>query len=92
MPDTDQLRQRAAWYREFAERAGNPWIWAARLQTAEGLEAEAAFWDGQDRRDGLHLAAVAGTRLFADHPEAARDHGSPRKAAIASAQETPACD
>jgi hypothetical protein len=42
MPDSDELRKRAAWYREFAERAGNPWIWAARLKTAEELEAEAA--------------------------------------------------
>jgi len=29
------------WYREFAERAGNPAIWEARLRTAEDLEAEA---------------------------------------------------
>lgn len=36
-----QLRELAAWYREFAERAGNPTIWEARLRTAEDLEAEA---------------------------------------------------
>jgi hypothetical protein len=42
MPDANQLRKHAAWYREFAERAGNPWIWEARLRTAEQLEAEAA--------------------------------------------------
>ena len=42
MSDLDELRKRAAWYREFAERAGNPWIWAARLKTADELEAEAA--------------------------------------------------
>ena len=42
MPDVDKLRQLAAWYREFAERAGNPWIWEARLRTAETLEAEAS--------------------------------------------------
>jgi hypothetical protein len=37
-----RLRELAAWYREFAERAGNPTIWEARLRTAEDLEAEAA--------------------------------------------------
>jgi hypothetical protein len=35
------LRTLAAWYREFAERAGNPVIWEARLRTAQDLEAEA---------------------------------------------------
>jgi hypothetical protein len=35
MSDPDELRKVAAWYREFAERAGNPTIWEARLQTAE---------------------------------------------------------
>ena len=36
-----RLRELAAWYRAFAERAGNPAIWAARLRTAENLDAEA---------------------------------------------------
>ena len=45
MPASDDLRKRAAWYRKFAEQAGNPWIWEARLQTAEELEAEAARAD-----------------------------------------------
>jgi hypothetical protein len=36
-----RLRELAAWYREFAERADNPTIWEARLRTAEDLEAEA---------------------------------------------------
>lgn len=40
--NSDELRKRAAWYRGFAERAGNPSIWAARLKTADELEAEAA--------------------------------------------------
>ncbi len=42
MDDPDRLRELACWYREFAERAGNPVIWDARLRTAEDLEAEAA--------------------------------------------------
>lgn len=37
-----ELRRLASWYREFAERTGNPDIWEARLRTAEDLEAEAA--------------------------------------------------
>jgi hypothetical protein len=37
----EKLRTLAGWYREFAERAGNPDIWALRLRTAEDLEAEA---------------------------------------------------
>jgi hypothetical protein len=35
------LRELAAWYRAFAERAGNPAIWEARLRMAEDLDAEA---------------------------------------------------
>jgi hypothetical protein len=41
MPNSDELRKLAAWYREFAERAGNPAIWEARLRTAKELEAKA---------------------------------------------------
>jgi len=37
----DELRKLAAWYRELAERSGNPAVWATRLNTAEQLEAEA---------------------------------------------------
>jgi hypothetical protein len=36
-----RLRELAAWYRVFAERAGNPVIWEARLRTAAELEREA---------------------------------------------------
>ena len=36
-----RLRELAHWYREFAERAGNPVIWEARLRTAKELEREA---------------------------------------------------
>ena len=38
-----RLRELAAWYRALAERAGDPAIWAARLRTAEGLDAEASL-------------------------------------------------
>ena len=43
MDEARKLRDLAAWYREFAERAGNPWIWDARLRTADKLEKEAAL-------------------------------------------------
>ncbi len=36
-----ELRKLAAWYREFAERAGNPAIWESRLRTADELRREA---------------------------------------------------
>ena len=38
-----RLRELAAWYRALAERAGDPAIWAARLRTAEDLDAEAGL-------------------------------------------------
>jgi len=43
MDEARKLRDLAAWYREFAERAGDPWIWDARLRTADKLEKEAAL-------------------------------------------------
>ena len=42
MREVEKLRELAAWYRQFAERAGNPAIWEARLHMAEDLEREAA--------------------------------------------------
>jgi hypothetical protein len=45
-----KLRERAAWYRSFAERAGNPAIWEARLLTARDLEAEAERIERHNRR------------------------------------------
>ena len=41
MEDPRKLRELAGWYRKFAERAGNPAIWEARLMTARDLEREA---------------------------------------------------
>ena len=39
--DVARLRELAAWYRDYAERTGNPAIWDTRIRTAEELEAEA---------------------------------------------------
>ena len=41
MQNPDKLRELASWYREFAERAGNPAIWEGRLRMAEDLDDEA---------------------------------------------------
>jgi hypothetical protein len=45
----ERLRELASWYREYAERTGNPTIWDARIRTAEDLEAEAARLEGASR-------------------------------------------
>jgi len=50
-PTPDRLRELAAWYREFAERAGSPAIEDARLRTAEQLEAEADRLETRTRRN-----------------------------------------
>jgi hypothetical protein len=50
MEDPCKLRELAAWYREFAERAGNPWVWEARLQLADDLEREAADLETETAR------------------------------------------
>jgi hypothetical protein len=42
----ERLRELASWYREYAERTGNPAIWDARIRTAEDLEAEAMRLEG----------------------------------------------
>ena len=41
MHDPEKLRELASWYREFAERTGNPTIWEGRLRMAEDLDGEA---------------------------------------------------
>jgi hypothetical protein len=57
--DPHKLRELAAWYRSFAEKAANPVIWEARLKTAEDLDREA---ESIDRR---HLAIEAAQELEA---------------------------
>jgi hypothetical protein len=39
--EAQKLRELAAWYREFAERAGASWIWEGRLRRADELERQA---------------------------------------------------
>jgi hypothetical protein len=45
----EQLLKLAVWYREYAERTGNPEIWASRIRAAERLEEEAAQMDAVAR-------------------------------------------
>lgn len=49
MDQARKLRELASWYREFAERAGEPAIWHARLRTAEDLEREAGNLENDPR-------------------------------------------
>jgi hypothetical protein len=42
-----ELRVLAAWYRDYAEVAGNPMIWDYRLNTAEDLERQASKLERQ---------------------------------------------
>jgi hypothetical protein len=66
MPDSFELRKRAEWYREFAERAGTPCVWEARLKTAEKLEAEAeskpTLEQERDDPSPLHLVGQPNAR------------------------------
>ena len=48
--DPGELRKLASWYREFAERAGNPVVWEVRLKAAEALEREASRLENRRRR------------------------------------------
>jgi len=56
LASANELRKLAEWYRQFAERAGDPRIWEARLLTAEKLETEA------DRLETELLLATQGDR------------------------------
>jgi hypothetical protein len=46
-----QLEQLAAWHRINADHAGAPWVWEARLRTAEELERRATDLRNRRRRD-----------------------------------------
>jgi len=38
LPEAEKLRELAAWYREFAMRAGSTVIWETRLRMADDLD------------------------------------------------------
>jgi hypothetical protein len=59
------MQELASWYRELAERAGNPAIWEGRLRMAGDLDAEADRIERppRTRRSAYHsLTAVATAR------------------------------
>jgi hypothetical protein len=47
-----KLRELAAWYREYAERASAPWVREGRLRTAACLEHQAAMLENTRRLAG----------------------------------------
>lgn len=57
MGEPRKLRELAAWYRQFAERAGSPWIWELRLDHAKALEAEADRLDRGEARSAREFQA-----------------------------------
>jgi short-subunit dehydrogenase len=61
MDEAQNLRELAAWYREFAERAGNSAIWDARLRTAEELEKAASL---TERRGDMSTTKMTGTAVI----------------------------
>ena len=56
MDQAEKLRELAAWYREFAERAENPAVWDMRLRMAEDLEREAGQLDRRAVRQPARAA------------------------------------
>ena len=55
-----KLRELAAWYREYAERAATPWVSEGRLQTAADLERYAALMEARARRRDPAVTAHVG--------------------------------
>jgi hypothetical protein len=55
--DPRRLREIATWYRQFAERTGNPTIWEARLRTAVELEKRS-----RPTRGGIRSAPMGSAR------------------------------
>lgn len=61
MDESQKLRELAAWYREFAEKTGNPAIWESRLRMAEDLEREAAEMERHRKAPGHQKAPALAT-------------------------------
>jgi len=56
-----KLRELAAWYRAYAERAAAPWVSEGRRQTADDLERHAALLERKaesDRRAAVIFRAA----------------------------------
>ncbi len=48
LENPQKLRELAAWYRDYAERANTPWVCEGRLQTAEDLERVARILESRN--------------------------------------------
>jgi hypothetical protein len=59
MEEPNRLRELARWYREFAEKTGNPVIWDLRLRRADDLDAEA---ERIERAQRVHSGAIGAGR------------------------------
>jgi hypothetical protein len=57
LENPQKLRELAVWYREYAERAGSPWVWEARLRTAENLERQATMLENRQRKQRSDVLA-----------------------------------
>jgi hypothetical protein len=57
-----KLRELAAWYREYAERAATPWVSEGRLQTADDLERYAALLEAGAQRRRAESLSTSGDR------------------------------
>jgi hypothetical protein len=69
MSDLEHLRKLAAWYREFAERTGNPINWEMRLSTAEGRSdrgSSACSACFQPKSENANFAACRSPRVKED--------------------------
>jgi hypothetical protein len=74
MEDLRKLRELACWCREFAEPAGNPAIWEARLRTARDLEREADGLEkvaAQERVRSRNRVVEQDRRSISDRPSSA---------------------
>jgi hypothetical protein len=61
----ERLEELAAWHRANADHAGSPWIWEARLLTAEDLERQAAVLRARlSGRSGELQQAATGRKRF----------------------------
>lgn len=79
MEDPRRLRELAGWYRDFAERAGNPAIWDARLRTAKDLEREADRLENmaiQERVRSRSRTVEQDGRSIGDRPSSACSSGT----------------
>jgi hypothetical protein len=66
--DIGRLEALAAWHRLNAEHAGSPWVWEARLRTAEDLERRAAELRTRQVQAQRPAHRMAGEANAADKP------------------------